>query len=330
MARNAQKLRLLAYAFGHVMRRIHRNRLTILMFHGFTDKEHTGLENAQHKHLHVKTFDTFLGHLAKHYHPISMDEAVRHLNNGTRLPKNSVVLTFDDGFLSNYKLAYPRLQKWGIPGLIYLATEFVDEKKPIWVDRVDHALGQSGKSVQDLNAAKKHLKRLPQDTIEMAVSELEEQCGGTRLDLKAPGVSEIYRPLEWSQVREMQDSGLITFGAHTHTHKIIGRCTEKTIRQEVLQSKEIIEKETGRPCTHFCYPNGGADDYTPRSETILQETGFQSSVLALGGLNKVPCPAFPLNRLGVTNALSYAEFQLTVCGFLPWLNERRKRRALKA
>ena len=37
------------------------------MFHGFTDREHTGLENCQHKHLHVAKFDAFLAHLKRHH-----------------------------------------------------------------------------------------------------------------------------------------------------------------------------------------------------------------------------------------------------------------------
>lgn len=301
------------------MRWRNRNRLTILMFHGFTDQKHQGLENAQHKHLEVQKFEAFLKHLTQHFHMLSLDQAVNHLNHRTPLPQNSVVLTFDDGFRSNFLLAYPLLKKWRAPALIYLATEFVDEKKPIWVDRVDHALNQAGKSVKDLIEAKKHLKKLPQESIESAVTELENRHGGAPLNLQSSSVAEIYKPLEWEQIKEMQDSGLVTFGAHTHSHKILGRCRDETVYREVRLSKQIIEEKTGHPCVHFCYPNGGRGDYSQQSEAILKDTGFQSSVLALGGLNRLPCSPFSLKRLGVTNGLSQAEFELTVSGFLPWL-----------
>ncbi|HEY1082866.1 MAG TPA: polysaccharide deacetylase family protein, partial [Prosthecobacter sp.] len=252
------------------------------------------------------------------------------LTQNIPLPPNAMVLTFDDGFRSNYTLAYPLLKKWQIPATIYLATEYVDERKPIWVDRVDHALGQAGKTVKDLIETKRHLKKLPQEGIEAAVSELESQMGGQPLDLNKPDVAPIYTPLLWSEIQEMQNSGLISFGAHTHTHKIMGRCQDETVRHEVRKSKAIIEERTGRPCIHFCYPNGGDGDSSPNSENILKEEGYGTTVLALGDVNTLPCPSFSLDRLGVTNGLSLAQFELTACGFLPMLHHMRKRRAAKA
>lgn len=297
------------------------------MFHGFTDKAHTGLENAQHKHLDVQKFEAFLQHLVRHFQVISLDEAVQHLQQGTAMPKKAMVLTFDDGFHSNYRLAYPLLKKWRVPATIYLATEYVDELKPIWVDRVDHAMNKAGKTVKELVEVKRRLKKLPQENLEAAVAELENELGQTTLDLRSPALLDIYRPLTWEQIREMQESGLVSFGAHTHTHKILGRCSDETIRQEARQSKRIIEQNTGRPCVHFCYPNGGIGDSSESSERILQEEGYKSSVLALGSLNSLPCTSFPIDRLGVTNGLSQAEFELTVCGFLPLLHELRQKRA---
>ena len=38
-------------------RQRHRDELRVLMFHGLTDRVHEGLENCQHKHLHVRHFE---------------------------------------------------------------------------------------------------------------------------------------------------------------------------------------------------------------------------------------------------------------------------------
>ncbi len=330
MAGTSVKHRLLATVGAPLMRWRNRRRLTILMFHGFTDREHTGLENAQHKHLAVQKFELFLRHLRRHYSIISLDHARDCLNKAAPLPRSPVVLTFDDGFRSNYTLAYPLLKKWQVPATIYLATEFVSERKPIWVDRVDHALNQAGKTVRDLIETKRWLKKLPQEEIEAAVSSLEQQMGGLPLDLRSGTAAPIYHPLAWTEILEMQASGLVSFGAHTHTHKIMGRCQDETVRQEVRRSKQIIEKETAVRCTHFCYPNGGPGDSSPRSEQILAEEGYETSVLALGGVNPVPCPGMSLDRLGITNGMSFGEFELTVCGFLPMVHAWRQRRARPA
>ena len=41
--------------------------------------------------------------------------------------KNSVAITFDDGYLDNYQEAAPLLHKYNLPALIYLTSDFVDQ-----------------------------------------------------------------------------------------------------------------------------------------------------------------------------------------------------------
>lgn len=284
-------------------RRLYRDQLRILMFHGLTDQVHEGLENCQNKHLHVSRFEALMAHLAASYSVLSMDDVVERLQNGAPLPPFPVVLTFDDGFCSNYELAFPILQRYKLPAIIYLATQFVDEKKPIWVDRVDYAIHHAGKSREELVAFKERLKALPHAEILAEVSRLEENTGFRLGELAASDVPKIYRALSWEQIREMGRSGLVSFGSHTHSHMILGRAEPEVIRQELRESRELIERETGLPCQHFCYPNGAAGDFSIQSEELLNEAGFRSSITTLGGMNAVPSSPFLLRRLGMTNDL---------------------------
>ena len=45
--------------------------------------------------------------------------------NGTPLPEKPVILTFDDGYVDNYKNAYPILEKYNLKGTIFLISDFV-------------------------------------------------------------------------------------------------------------------------------------------------------------------------------------------------------------
>lgn len=279
------------------------------MFHGLTDRDPAGLENCQHKHLHVQRFEALAAHLASHYDVLSMDELTGLLEQGGRLPAFPAVLTFDDGFASNYHLAYPVLRRYGLPATIYLETEFVEEKKPIWVDRVDYAMQQAGRSRGELVSFKEGIKPLPQVEILAAVERLESETGHRLGRADRDDVPAIYRALDWAQVREMVASGLISFGSHTHSHVLLGRAAPEVIRHELLESRRIIERETGVPCTHFCYPNGYLGDFSDISEQILRELGFRSSLTTVGGLNPTPCSAFLLRRLGMTNDLRKMQFE---------------------
>ena len=42
------------------------------------------------------------------------------------IPKKSIVLTFDDGYLDNWVFAYPIMKKYDFQGTIYVNPEFVD------------------------------------------------------------------------------------------------------------------------------------------------------------------------------------------------------------
>lgn len=297
-----------------VFRRSNRHRPAVLMFHGFTDCVHTGLENCQHKHLDLNRFESFLRHLKENFHIIPLTELVNCLQKGTPPPPSSVVITFDDGFRSNYTLAYPLLKKYQAPATIYIATEFVDEKKPIWVDRVDYAFHKAGKNKSELTRTKKKLKSLPSNELFPALEELEHSTGFRLENSNGPQIPEIYHALDWDQVREMQASGLVEFGAHTHSHLIMGRCAPEIVEREVVTSKAIIERETGTSCRSFCYPNGYVGDFSEKSEEIIRTLGFESSLTTLGGFNDQNASPFLMKRLGVTNDLELVQFEHLMSG----------------
>jgi peptidoglycan/xylan/chitin deacetylase (PgdA/CDA1 family) len=68
------------------------------------------------------------------------------------------------------------------------------------------------------------------------------------------------RPLSWTQVREMARSGLITIGAHTHTHPDIRALGAPEIAQEIGQANAVIADRLGAPARHFAYPWGRVTD----------------------------------------------------------------------
>jgi peptidoglycan/xylan/chitin deacetylase (PgdA/CDA1 family) len=315
----------LAQTLGPVLRWALRSRSAILMFHGFTERMHNGCENIQHKHMHVAKFEAFLDFLTRHYQIVRLNDVIACLTLGKPLPDRSVVLTFDDGFLSNYNLAFPLLKRYRVPAMIYLATEFVDQRRPIWTDRVDHVCHVSGKSLLELREIKSRLKRKPQEALMDSVDALEFEHEVRSFGSDDPNVAAIYRALNWDLIREMQGSGLVEFGAHTHTHKILGRCQSETIQHELLISKNLIEKETGRKCEHFCYPNGSLGDFSEVSEMLVQEAGFKSSLTTISGWVGSKASPFLLPRFGISNDLDVNRLSLILTGVHTAVEKFRER-----
>lgn len=66
------------------------------------------------------------------YHAISVKELHDYLTNQIKLPEKPVLITFDDGYLSNYEMAYPILKKYELHAEIFvIASRITDTSKEI-------------------------------------------------------------------------------------------------------------------------------------------------------------------------------------------------------
>lgn len=57
------------------------------------------------------------------YTAITLDDIINYIEKGTDLPKKSVLITFDDGYMSNYEYAYPILKKYNLKATIFAVGE---------------------------------------------------------------------------------------------------------------------------------------------------------------------------------------------------------------
>ncbi len=62
------------------------------------------------------------------YRVISLEELVRLLKSGGKVPPKTVVITFDDGYLDNFKYAFPILKKMDFTATIFMITRNIGEK----------------------------------------------------------------------------------------------------------------------------------------------------------------------------------------------------------
>jgi peptidoglycan/xylan/chitin deacetylase (PgdA/CDA1 family) len=69
-----------------------------------------------------------IDYLMRNYHVVSLGEILDFLEGKRRLPRKSVAITFDDGYLDNYVNAYPYLKKRHLPATIFIATAYIQKK----------------------------------------------------------------------------------------------------------------------------------------------------------------------------------------------------------
>ena len=69
---------------------------------------------------------------------VTLDEILAYIEKGEDLPEKSVLITFDDGYMSNFEYAYPVLKKYGLKGTIFAVGEtygkdtYPNTDKPIY------------------------------------------------------------------------------------------------------------------------------------------------------------------------------------------------------
>ena len=86
----------------------------ILLYHHIT-------EDAQANAVSVDRFEEQIRTLSDAgYTSVSFQQLIDFVENGTTLPEKSVVITFDDGYVSNLSLAAPILQKYGMNATVFV------------------------------------------------------------------------------------------------------------------------------------------------------------------------------------------------------------------
>lgn len=312
-----------------LLRQFQHEEFCILMLHGITNlkpTEQSGIGNAEGIHMHVKDFEAICKLLSSHYRVISLREAVQKLERKEALPTGSVVLTFDDGYRSNRELAQPLLEEYNLPATIFLATDFLENGNWQWWDRVEYAIGHTelerlelsiGGTMVEQSLGSRALRReaffsllplikgLPQEDVNDVVRHLEERLGFSLAT--ASKVPEMYLPLTWDMVREMQEGGLIEFGAHTHTHKILGRCKLPTVREELVTSRDLLSERAGIESPLFSYPNGHIGDHNRETRREVIDLGFTCALTTETGFNNVNSDVYTLKRFSTGNSSNYVD-----------------------
>ena len=300
------------------------NEVQILMYHGFCNKNDAFNDG---KHVEIGKFKDQIKLLKNNYSLISLSQFYDAYANNTRPPPNAIVITFDDGYASNYELAFSLLEEYKIPVTIYLTTDFINKGVPLWTDRVELLIKEgylldSSKCIKYLNSISGI--QLTEDLTQLTnsikrwlkgKSEIEKQkiinlfIKDLRLNESKVKVPEIMKPLSDANIKKMFNSGLVEFGAHTLTHPIMSQCDDHQLNMEISQSIHDVDILTGSKCHHFAYPNGRKSDFDQRSISLLKDNGINTAVTTIEGENNpIKSNMYQLKRIGVHNNISISQF----------------------
>lgn len=313
----------------------------VLTFHGA--RADRGLPMMLDGDLHIteSMFRSVCRHLADNYEVLPLSAISSAIRDRGVLPPQAIALTFDDGYASNYSLAFPILKEFGLPATIFVTTGFVDGTVKLWFNRLEMAiektasasietrvggteyrlpLGTVEEKVEALRVLLAAVKAQPQDQLCAIVGDIERALGVGPLgyDSYPPQL----RPLTWDQAREMRDSGLVDFGGHTVHHPILGRCDAAHAREEIFGSRDRMVEELGYQPTQFSYTNGKETDYTPTTQALVREAGYEAAYTMIPGFIRHGADIYALPRYGTPSSVAQAE--ATVSGTFEALHHMKQ------
>jgi peptidoglycan/xylan/chitin deacetylase (PgdA/CDA1 family) len=180
------------------------------------------------------------------YSAISLVQLLDYVDKGVELPEKPVLITFDDGYASNYELAYPILEKYNMKAVINIIG--VTAGKDTYKD--------TGAAI------------IPHFTYDEAREMIES------------GVIEIQ-----SHSYDMHNSEVLDEDYRQGVYKKAGETEEEYIEAFCADfrraEKEILDN-TGSSVIAYAYPNGF---YTTLSEVLLSRMGVRITMTVEEGMN---------------------------------------------
>jgi peptidoglycan/xylan/chitin deacetylase (PgdA/CDA1 family) len=225
------------------------------------------------------------------------------------IPDNSIVITFDDGYIDNYLNAFPILKEFSIPATIFLATDAIETGRVLWHDRVfsafretkslhlkEFGINQKNFSLINLqdrlhaqDESLRFLRTLDTRRRFLWIKSLEEKLEVTENENKDRIM------MNWSEIKEMHKNG-ISFGGHTITHPILSRLHIDDMKKEIFISKKTIEDQLEESIKAFAYPNGTIEDFNEVTKKLVRDAGYSCAVTTIFGTNDVHQDVFELRR----------------------------------
>jgi peptidoglycan/xylan/chitin deacetylase (PgdA/CDA1 family) len=241
----------------------------ILMYHRVVNPEEVPWPLQAGMYVRPETFELHCEILKQEFNVVPLSELLQQ----RKVPRRTVGITFDDGWIDNFTLAFPILKRFELPATIFLPTAFIGTGRFFWTDLVAIYLKERemGLKLESLEAM---LFKAESDPLEILLNRLFALPVADRNEIikkldftlhAAKTLSRYSSPfINWEQAREMEDSGLITFGNHSHTHPLLGEISSDDVGRELSTAKALLESNLKAPLAHvLAYPGGSVPKFMP-------------------------------------------------------------------
>ena len=259
------------------------------------------------KGMDVALFRKQLEFFSKNFKVVRMEDVIAAISVGKKLPKNALLLTFDDGYIDHYTYAFPLLEEFGFQGSFFIPGKTFTTHQLLDVNKIHYILASANiyNLVEDVLELMNHYRGREFDyasndeliniyavanrfdcketifvkrILQTVLPEKLRNKISSDLFKKYVGVSEerlayeLYMTEE--QIRTMKRHGMF-IGLHGYDHYWLGNLPEEKMREDIDKAIESLNE--------FINPNSWVMNYPYGSynQSVLDYIKSKGAVLGL-------------------------------------------------
>ncbi len=266
----------------------------VLLYHRVTREKLVGMPNLG---VSPDVFESQIAFLKKNYPILPLQNAVELSKNG-KLPRRSIVITFDDGYVDSFEEVLPIIKRHEVPMTLFVTAGKVDQMNEFWWDDLERIflLGKELPEVleMDLEGELKkwnmsddspsivyeelmtQLKSRSERVIREKIRELCEWAGLEEMGRKS------HRVVTKEELVQLSQCPYIEIGAHTVNHLSLSSQSNGDQEYEIKHSKKLLEEMLGEKIQSFAYPYGYPEEhFNGIAAQISKDAGFNVAVTTL-------------------------------------------------
>ena len=263
-------------------------------------------------------FEEQIIYLKDRFNIIGLQELVRDLEN-KKIKKKSLVITFDDGYEDNLFNAKPILEKYNIPATFFITADALDCNREFWWDSLERIfLDYNLQTVSPIDIKINNIRFFKSNISASTLARIYKEAHTVIKKLStedrdvflsyllnwakiSESARDNYRPLNKSELVELSLNNLFEIGSHSKSHCSLNRQTIDIQKNEISNSKNILDNILSKNIKSFSYPFGTIDHYSKNTINIVKESNYNCGVTIIQSPVYNNTDLFQIPRLLVRN-----------------------------
>ena len=236
----------------------------IVLYHGI---DLSGCTRFNYRFCSIKDFEAQIRFLKKHFDVVPLEELF------TDTPShNKIAITFDDGYLNNYKYALPILSKYKAPTTFFITSICDSGQDILWTDYIDIATELTNKNItiRGENFYKKSEDRryyskdrslslktiIKQGNYDYKIDAMKAFENVIKNFKTDSNLFDYWKLLSKEDIQQLSNSKGITIGSHSYLHNNLANIPITDACSELRHSKLYLENAIQKNVNSLAFPDG--------------------------------------------------------------------------